>query len=163
MNHVQRRIKLAQDSRISLISEYLRSIKAIKYFAWEDPIVERVQEARAKELKEIWRLVVLNILIGVSTFPPLPLLLPLRLHRASRHAALNIERRGTKLMALIANCCVDPRHHVANDLWPLRRSGPTATHGCGRIYHIHSDPDAQAEPRPGGLYDPERERSSGIA
>jgi hypothetical protein len=69
MNHVQRRIKLAQDSRISLISEYLRSIKAIKYFAWEDAVAGRVDAARAQELKEIWRLIILNILVGVSTFP----------------------------------------------------------------------------------------------
>ncbi|KAK5659558.1 hypothetical protein OQA88_760 [Cercophora sp. LCS_1] len=64
MNHVQRRIKLAQDSRISLISEYLRSIKAIKYFAWEDPVAERVHQARAKELKDLWHWVVLNVLVG---------------------------------------------------------------------------------------------------
>jgi hypothetical protein len=68
MNHSQRKIKLAQDSRISLISEYLRSIKAIKYLAWEDPVIERIHEARAKELKEVWWLIVLNILIGVSGF-----------------------------------------------------------------------------------------------
>ena len=72
MNHVQRRIKLAQDSRISLISEYLRSIKAIKFFAWEDPIAERVNEARSKELREIWWLIVLNLLVEVSIFPATP-------------------------------------------------------------------------------------------
>jgi hypothetical protein len=72
MNHVHRRIKLAQDSRISLISEYLRSIKAIKYFAWEDPVAQRVNEARSKELKEIWWLILLNLLVEVSTFSAAP-------------------------------------------------------------------------------------------
>jgi len=70
MNHVQRRIKLAQDSRISLISDYLRSIKAIKYLAWEDAVAERVHHARATELKELWHWVVLNVLVGVSKHLP---------------------------------------------------------------------------------------------
>ncbi len=51
MGNAQRQVKMAQDSRISLLSEYLGSIKAIKYFAWEDAMVSHVQEARAKSRK----------------------------------------------------------------------------------------------------------------
>ena len=64
MGSAQRKIKLAQDSRISLITEYLGSIKAIKYFAWEDAVVDRVQGARASEQKQLWRLSIFGTLIG---------------------------------------------------------------------------------------------------
>ncbi|CCC06964.1 hypothetical protein SMACR_00970 [Sordaria macrospora] len=56
MTKTQRKAKLAQDSRISLISEYLEAIKAIKYFAWEYAIIERIQEARENEQKELWHI-----------------------------------------------------------------------------------------------------------
>ncbi|QPG94728.1 hypothetical protein C2857_006841 [Epichloe festucae Fl1] len=35
--NAQKRVRKAQDSRISLVTEYLASIKAIKYLAWEKP------------------------------------------------------------------------------------------------------------------------------
>lgn len=53
---IQRDMKRIQDSRISVISEYLASIRAIKYFAWEDAILNRVNEIRLGEQKKIWRL-----------------------------------------------------------------------------------------------------------
>ncbi|KAH8889816.1 P-loop containing nucleoside triphosphate hydrolase protein [Thozetella sp. PMI_491] len=64
MGSSQRKVKLAQDSRISLITEYLSSIKAIKYFAWEDAMVKHVQEARAKEQKDLWRITLLLTLMA---------------------------------------------------------------------------------------------------
>lgn len=53
---VQRDMKRIQDSRMSAISEYLASIRAIKYFAWEDAIIERVNEIRSGEQRKIWSL-----------------------------------------------------------------------------------------------------------
>lgn len=52
----QREMKRIQDSRISAISEYLASIRAIKYFAWEDAIIKKVNEIRLGEQKKIWGL-----------------------------------------------------------------------------------------------------------
>ncbi|KAK3687510.1 P-loop containing nucleoside triphosphate hydrolase protein [Podospora appendiculata] len=66
MARYQRKVKTAQDSRISLISEYLGSIKAIKYFAWEDTMVNRVQDARGKEQHELWHITVLQTCIGAT-------------------------------------------------------------------------------------------------
>ncbi|KAK3487828.1 P-loop containing nucleoside triphosphate hydrolase protein [Neurospora hispaniola] len=64
MGKTQRKVKLAQDLRISLISEYLEAIKAIKYFSWEDAIIKRIQEAREKEQKELWHICLWYALLG---------------------------------------------------------------------------------------------------
>lgn len=69
----KRVVKKAQDSRISLITEYLGSIKAIKYFAWEDAMMERVLEARSREQKGLWKITVLWVLFG-QTLELMPLL-----------------------------------------------------------------------------------------
>ncbi|KAI3322302.1 ABC transporter [Xylariaceae sp. AK1471] len=61
MGKTQREVKIAQDSRISLITEYLSSIKAIKYFAWEDTMMTHIQEARGKEQKGLWRITLLLV------------------------------------------------------------------------------------------------------
>ncbi|KAH8649101.1 P-loop containing nucleoside triphosphate hydrolase protein [Xylariales sp. PMI_506] len=61
----QRAVKQAQDSRISLINEYLGSIKAIKYFGWEESMIKKIQEARGKEQKYLWRITVLMTIIDV--------------------------------------------------------------------------------------------------
>ncbi|OLN87834.1 ATP-binding cassette transporter abc4 [Colletotrichum chlorophyti] len=50
-----RKARRAQDSRISLVSEYLTSIRAVKYFAWEDAIIRTIEEARANEQRDLWR------------------------------------------------------------------------------------------------------------
>ncbi|KAK1829196.1 hypothetical protein QBC39DRAFT_137948 [Podospora conica] len=67
MTVAQRKVKLAQDSRISLITEYLGSIKAIKYFAWEDSIIETIQRARSKEQAQLWYLSVVGTVINMAS------------------------------------------------------------------------------------------------
>lgn len=59
MVHLQRDIRKIQDSRISVISEYLSSIRAIKYFAWENAIINKVKAIRLNEQRKIWRINVL--------------------------------------------------------------------------------------------------------
>lgn len=59
MVEIQRDMKGIQDSRISAISEYLGSIRAIKYFAWEDAIIKRINEIRYEEQRKIWGLNIL--------------------------------------------------------------------------------------------------------
>lgn len=56
---IQRDMKSIQDSRISAISEYLASIRAIKYFSWEDAIIKRINEIRHEEQRRIWGLNIL--------------------------------------------------------------------------------------------------------
>ena len=78
----QRRVRKAQDSRISLVTEYLASIRAIKYFAWEDAITDKIVESRAVEQKEQWRVSVLQICISQVTqiFPYISLLVMFGIH-----------------------------------------------------------------------------------
>ncbi|KAH7165601.1 P-loop containing nucleoside triphosphate hydrolase protein [Dactylonectria macrodidyma] len=78
----QRRVRKAQDSRMSLVTEYLASLRAIKYFSWETPITEKIIEARAAEQKELWRVSVLQAVLNQITqiFPYLSLLVMFALH-----------------------------------------------------------------------------------
>ncbi|KAI5463185.1 P-loop containing nucleoside triphosphate hydrolase protein [Mariannaea sp. PMI_226] len=78
----QRRVRKAQDSRMSLVTEYLASLRAIKYFAWETPITEHIIEARAAEQKELWHVSFLQAMISQITqlFPYLSLLVMFALH-----------------------------------------------------------------------------------
>lgn len=64
MGKSQRQVKATQDARISLISEYLGSIRAIKYFAWEDAMATIIDNARDAEQKVLWRIAVLYTLLG---------------------------------------------------------------------------------------------------
>lgn len=82
MYYAQRRVRKAQDARISLVTEYLASIRAIKYFAWETPITERIIETRAAEQKQLWRVALIQTLVNQVTqvFPYLALLVMFGLH-----------------------------------------------------------------------------------
>ncbi|KAL3955484.1 hypothetical protein ACCO45_011047 [Purpureocillium lilacinum] len=82
MYTTQKRVRKAQDSRISLVTEYLASIRAIKYFAWEAPITDKIIAARAVEQKSLWNLAVLQAIINEVTqiFPYLALLVMFGIH-----------------------------------------------------------------------------------
>lgn len=72
MGKSQRQMKATQDARISLISEYLGSIRAIKFFAWEDAMAAIVDAARGAEQKVIWRISLLSMgLNQVSEIMPM--------------------------------------------------------------------------------------------
>ncbi|KAG5983187.1 hypothetical protein E4U55_000581 [Claviceps digitariae] len=80
--HAQKRVRKAQDARISLVTEYLASIKVIKYFAWEKPVTEKILQSRAVEQKNLWDISVLHVFINQITqvFPYLALLVMFALH-----------------------------------------------------------------------------------
>ncbi|KAI0484717.1 ABC transporter [Xylariaceae sp. FL0804] len=96
---LQREMKKVQDSRISVISEYLSSIRAIKYFAWEDAIIKKVDQIRVGEQKRIWRLCLHVIVLGElsESIPVLVLLLTFTLHVGVRHQQLTA---GTAFTAI---------------------------------------------------------------
>ena len=50
------------DSRVKLTSEVLQGIKAIKFYAWEDPYVARVTAVREEELRQIIRIGFLGLI-----------------------------------------------------------------------------------------------------
>lgn len=72
----QAKVRKAQDLRMSLITEYLSLIRAIKYFAWELFAVGRVQATRELEQRHLWRTAILFSIVGVigQTFPYFALL-----------------------------------------------------------------------------------------
>lgn len=67
MYRTQIGVRKTQDARISLVTEYLASIRAIKFFAWEDAITAKIIAARAKEQKGLWRIAVLQTVINQVT------------------------------------------------------------------------------------------------
>ncbi|KAL5594701.1 hypothetical protein BROUX41_001617 [Berkeleyomyces rouxiae] len=56
-------VRKAQDSRMSLVSEYLTLIKAVKFFAWEDYALENIQAARQPEQNALWTIAVIDAAI----------------------------------------------------------------------------------------------------
>lgn len=86
----QAKARRAQDSRLSLVTEYLASIRAIKYFAWEGPITGRIDESRAKEQNQLWRVSVFQAIINQVTqiFPFLSLLVMFVLYTGVRQKRL---------------------------------------------------------------------------
>ncbi|KAJ2998943.1 hypothetical protein NUW58_g160 [Xylaria curta] len=96
---LQREMKQIQDSRISAVSEYLSSIRAIKYFAWEDAIIEKIEAIRRGEQKKIWGLNLLSICLGQLTecIPTFALLLMFGLHVVVRKEKLTAEIAFTSI------------------------------------------------------------------
>ncbi|KAI0106279.1 ABC transporter [Nemania sp. FL0031] len=99
MMGLQRDMKQIQDSRISAVSEYLTSIRAIKYFAWEDAIIEKIEAIRRGEQKKIWGLNILYICLGQLTecIPTFALLLMFGLHVLVRKEKLTAEIAFTSI------------------------------------------------------------------
>ncbi|KAH7328050.1 P-loop containing nucleoside triphosphate hydrolase protein [Stachybotrys elegans] len=82
----QKKVRQAQDSRISLVTEYLASIRAIKYFAWEDAITAKIVDSRSVEQNQLWQVSLMSALMSQITqvFPYLSLLVMFGLHVALR-------------------------------------------------------------------------------
>ncbi|ETS83787.1 hypothetical protein PFICI_05663 [Pestalotiopsis fici W106-1] len=99
MVHLQRDIRKIQDSRISVISEYLSSIRAIKYFAWENAIINKVKAIRLNEQRKIWRINVLFMLLSQFTeaIPIIALLIIFSLHVAVRKQPLTADVAFTSI------------------------------------------------------------------
>ncbi|KAL2754344.1 hypothetical protein ACRALDRAFT_1063207 [Sodiomyces alcalophilus JCM 7366] len=91
MAKATRTVRRAQDSRISLVSEYLSSIRAIKYFAWEDAAIGKLQDTRATEQRHLWRVSVLYVSLNQVTqlIPYIALILIFLLHVAVRKQELD--------------------------------------------------------------------------
>lgn len=99
MAKATRTVRRAQDSRISLVSEYLSSIRAIKYFAWEDAALKKIQEARFTEQRQLWRVSVLYVCMNQLTqlIPFVSLLSIFSLHVAVKREPLTAATAFTTL------------------------------------------------------------------
>ncbi|KAI9932291.1 hypothetical protein MW887_009803 [Aspergillus wentii] len=54
VSRIQRSVMRATDARLSKISEYLNSIRTLKYFGWESAAVDSINEARSVEQRRLW-------------------------------------------------------------------------------------------------------------
>jgi ABC-type multidrug transport system fused ATPase/permease subunit len=90
MVRATRVVRKAQDTRISLVSEYLASIRAIKYFAWEDAVSGKILEARNTEQRQLWQVTVLYVFLNQITqlIPFISLLLTFSLYVGVKHERL---------------------------------------------------------------------------
>lgn len=72
MSHFQRQVMRRTDSRVSAISEYLSSIRTIKYLGWEPIMAGRVNQERRGEEKMTWRRNISSVAVAVmGDFVPL--------------------------------------------------------------------------------------------
>lgn len=55
VSRIQRSVMQATDARLSKISEYLNSIRTLKYFGWEPAAMNRINEVRSIEQGRLWK------------------------------------------------------------------------------------------------------------
>ncbi|KAF5861943.1 hypothetical protein ETB97_012342 [Aspergillus alliaceus] len=55
VSQIQRSVMQATDVRLSKISEYLYSIRTLKYFGWEYAAMDTINEARSVEQRRLWK------------------------------------------------------------------------------------------------------------
>ncbi|KAM3513457.1 hypothetical protein MY11210_002937 [Beauveria gryllotalpidicola] len=110
--------KDAQDARISLSTEYFRSIKIVKYFAWEDTVAGQIEKGRDDEQRHLWRVALLSIATTSVAYivPSLALVVVFALYSGVQ---------GYPMTASIA--------FITIDLMELIRDGTTAVSVVGRM------------------------------
>ncbi|KAL1968343.1 hypothetical protein VTN77DRAFT_1872 [Rasamsonia byssochlamydoides] len=64
VSQMQRSVMRATDARLSKITEYLGSIRTLKYFGWEPAMSEKINALRTVEQQRIWKR---NVLTAVIT------------------------------------------------------------------------------------------------
>lgn len=67
------RVQQAADSRVKLTTEFISAIRIVKYYAWERPFLNKIDETREKEIAELRVVAVLNALLlgALSSIPTL--------------------------------------------------------------------------------------------
>ncbi|KAI0900117.1 abc transporter [Annulohypoxylon nitens] len=65
-SRLHRFVMQTTDSRLSKISEYLHSIRTLKFFAWEDVASKTINAIRATEQQRIWKRNITSMLIAMT-------------------------------------------------------------------------------------------------
>ncbi|KAA8651390.1 putative ABC multidrug transporter [Aspergillus tanneri] len=55
VSRIQRSVMQATDARLAKISEYLNSIRTLKYFGWEHAAMDSINDVRGVEQRRLWR------------------------------------------------------------------------------------------------------------
>ncbi|KAI3027670.1 unnamed protein product [Aspergillus niger] len=66
VSRIQRTVMQATDARLSKISEYLGSIRTLKYFGWEHAAMSNINDVRRVEQRHLWRRSVFVALISMG-------------------------------------------------------------------------------------------------
>jgi ATP-binding cassette, subfamily C (CFTR/MRP), member 2 len=64
----QRLIAPLTDSRVKLMTEILTGIRVLKFFAWEPPFLEKVEDIRKQEMAQVLRRSKLNAIVTTLAF-----------------------------------------------------------------------------------------------
>ncbi|PYH94849.1 abc transporter [Aspergillus ellipticus CBS 707.79] len=66
VSRIQRSVMQATDARLSKITEYLQSIRTLKYFGWEHAAIDSINDVRRVEQRRLWRRNVFVALISMA-------------------------------------------------------------------------------------------------
>lgn len=55
LNRYQQQVLAASDERLALASEVIGQIRIVKFFAWEEPFLAKMDTTRRKELAALWK------------------------------------------------------------------------------------------------------------
>ncbi|KAG8422572.1 hypothetical protein J3459_010246 [Metarhizium acridum] len=64
----QESLKDVQDGRITVASEFLRSVRVVKYFGWEDMVVDLLKESRSVEQHHLWKIDLLLTAVSEAAY-----------------------------------------------------------------------------------------------
>lgn len=78
-NRYQEELLAAADARLTLATEVISQVRIVKYFAWESKFLEKMDQARRKELEALWKRALTMVLgqcvmfgapifVGIATF-----------------------------------------------------------------------------------------------
>ncbi|KAJ6786122.1 hypothetical protein PWT90_02478 [Aphanocladium album] len=110
VGHHEEKLQTAQDLRISLASEYLRSMKIIKYFGWEESAAKNIARARAAEQKHVTAIDIFSTALSLLAdfFPILSLVTIFGLHVSVRKMPLTASTAymTIQLLEIVKDCLV---------------------------------------------------------
>ncbi|KAJ2383257.1 hypothetical protein GGI05_005374, partial [Coemansia sp. RSA 2603] len=76
LTKIETKLNSLSDERVTVITELLQGIKAVKLFGWESRFLERVDERREKQLTYMWKMMIAWIRTElVSTLAPMLVLI----------------------------------------------------------------------------------------
>ncbi|KAJ2396163.1 Transporter of the ATP-binding cassette (ABC), partial [Coemansia sp. RSA 2531] len=67
LTKVEEKLTSLSDERVTVITELLQGIKAVKLFGWESRFLEMVDERRERQLKYMWKLLLAWVRVNVAS------------------------------------------------------------------------------------------------
>ncbi|KAJ3286591.1 hypothetical protein HK104_008964 [Borealophlyctis nickersoniae] len=68
LSAIRRTVAPLTDSRVKLTQEVLQGIRVIKFFAWENPFLEKIEDIREKEVNQVFRRSFYNAFVMAIAF-----------------------------------------------------------------------------------------------